>query len=71
MHVVVWLRGIDASHVDTIRQRAAERGVGIYSVAPHYLHPPRRAGLLFGYACLNERDIREGVAVLGTVLRGW
>ena len=71
VHVVVWLRGIDASHVDAIRHRAAEHGVGVYGVAPHYLHAPRRAGLLFGYACLSERDIREGVAVLSTVLRGF
>jgi GntR family transcriptional regulator/MocR family aminotransferase len=71
VHVVVWLRGIDASQVEAIRHRAAEKGVGVYSVAPHYLRPPRRAGLLFGYACLNERDIREGVAALSTVLRGF
>ena len=71
VHVVVWLRGINASQVDAIRHRAAEHGVGVYAVAPHYLRPPRRAGLLFGYACLSERDIRDGVAVLGTVLRGF
>ena len=70
VHVVVWLRGVDASQVGAIRHRAAEKGVGVYDVAPHYLRPPRRAGLLFGYACLSERDIREGVAVLSTVLRG-
>jgi GntR family transcriptional regulator/MocR family aminotransferase len=69
VHVVVWLRGIEASQVDAIRRRAAEKGVGVYSVAPHYLHPPRRAGLLFGYACLSERDIREGVKILSGVLR--
>jgi hypothetical protein len=38
---------------------------------PHYLHAPRRAGLLSGYACLSERDIRDGVALLSTVLRGF
>ena len=69
VHVVVWLRGVEASQVEAIRHRAAAQGVGINSVAPHYLHPPRRAGLLFGYACLSERDIRAGVAILSRVLR--
>ena len=68
VHVVVWLRGIDASQMEAIRHRAAGKGVGVYSVAPHYVRPPRRAGLLFGYACLSERDIREGVSLLSTVV---
>ena len=70
VHVVVWLRGVEASQLDAVRHRVAEQGVGIYGVEPHYLQPPRRAGLLFGYACLTERDIREGIGVLGTVVRG-
>jgi len=70
VHVVIWLRGIDAARLQALRHRAAERGVGIYSVAPYYLTPRREAGLLFGYACLNERDIREGIRVLGGVVRG-
>jgi GntR family transcriptional regulator/MocR family aminotransferase len=69
VHVVVWLRGVEASHMEAIRHRAAGKGVGVYSVAPHYLRPPRGAGLLFGYACLSERDIREGVAVLSAAVR--
>jgi GntR family transcriptional regulator/MocR family aminotransferase len=71
VHVVVWLRGVDASQLEAVRHRAAERAVGIYGVAPHYLRPPRRAGLLFGYACLHERDIREGIGVFAAVLRGF
>jgi GntR family transcriptional regulator / MocR family aminotransferase len=69
VHVVVWLRGVDQARLEAIRRRAADKGVGIYSVAPHYLRAPRRAGLLFGYACLSERDIKDGIAVLSGVLR--
>ena len=69
VHVVVWLRDFDASRLDELKTRAAERSVGIYPVTPYYVRPPRRAGLLFGYASLTERDIREGIALLGDVVR--
>jgi GntR family transcriptional regulator/MocR family aminotransferase len=69
LHVVVWLRDLDPSRLPDLRERAAARGVGLYPVAPYYMKPPARAGLLFGYASLTESDIREGVAVLGDVLR--
>ena len=48
--------------------RAARAGVGIYSVAPFYAEPPRRAGLLFGYAALTEGEIRAGVRRLAELL---
>ncbi len=69
VHVVVWLRDFDVSRLDELKRRAAERSVGIYPVTPYYVRAPRRAGLLFGYASLAERDIREGIALLGDVLR--
>ena len=47
---------------------AARAGVGIYPVAPFYTAPPRRAGLLFGYAALTEAEIRAGVRRLADVL---
>lgn len=69
VHVVAWLRDFDVSRLDELKKRAADRSVGIYPVTPYYMRPPRRAGLLFGYASLTERDIREGIALLGDVLR--
>jgi DNA-binding transcriptional MocR family regulator len=42
--------------------------VGIYSVAPSYAAPPRRASLLFGYAALTEGEIRAGVRRLAELL---
>lgn len=52
-----------------MQRLALDRGVGVYPVMPYYLRPPRRAGLMLGYACLTEQEIREGVAVLADVLR--
>ena len=42
--------------------------VGIYSVAPYYLRPPRRSGVLLGYGPLGENRIREGIARLAAAL---
>jgi len=68
VHVVVWLRDFDASQLDELKKRAADRHVGIYPVTPYYLRTPRRAGLLFGYASLTEGDIRDAIAILGEVI---
>ena len=65
VHMVVWLRGVPASREHTLIERAADRRVGIYSVLPHYLEPPETVGLLLGYAALTEREIRDGVRLLG------
>lgn len=69
VHLVVWLRELPPSRLAGLVQRAAARGLGIYPVTPYYMHPPTRAGLLFGYACLTEREIRDGVSLLREVLR--
>jgi GntR family transcriptional regulator/MocR family aminotransferase len=69
LHIAVWLRHVAAGAVSDLVARAADRGVGIYPIAPYFLRPPRRAGLLLGYANLSERDIVEGVRRLGTLLR--
>src|SRR5262245_6632832 len=61
VHLVVWLNDVPAREVNGLVARAAGAGVGIYSVAPYYAEPPRRAGLLFGYAALTEGEIRSGV----------
>ena len=53
--------GVAPGNVDSIIAKAAGAGIGLYSIAPHYARPLRRAGLLFGYASLGENDIRAGV----------
>jgi GntR family transcriptional regulator/MocR family aminotransferase len=69
LHVVLWPRGLSHTGLDTVRRMARDRGVGVYPVTPYYMRPPRRAGLMLGYACLTEHEIREGMAILANVLR--
>ena len=68
MHLVVWLRDVPAAQVGTLARAAAAAGVGIYPVSPFYDAPPPRAGLLLGYAALDEPEIRAGVAALAALL---
>jgi GntR family transcriptional regulator/MocR family aminotransferase len=69
VHLVVWLDGVRPQQLDGLIARAAEAGVGLYSVAPYYAQAPARAGLLFGYAALSEAEIRSGVRKLAALLR--
>ena len=68
VHLVVWLDDLRPGDLAPAIARAAKAGVGIYSVAPFYLQPPRRAGLLFGYASLTETEIRAGIRRLAELL---
>jgi GntR family transcriptional regulator/MocR family aminotransferase len=68
LHLVVWFRDISRSEVPDLVKRAAKKGVGIYSIAPYYLRPPARGGLLLGYASMQEKDICEGIRILGTLV---
>ncbi|HXJ78990.1 MAG TPA: PLP-dependent aminotransferase family protein [Candidatus Methylomirabilis sp.] len=68
VHLVVWLNDVRPRDVNALIARAARAGVGVYSVAPYYAGPPKRAGLLFGYAALTEAEIRTGVRRLAELL---
>jgi GntR family transcriptional regulator/MocR family aminotransferase len=68
VHLLLWLSGVAASQVDTLIDRAAGVGVGLYSVAPYYIEPPDRAGLLLGYASMTTAEIHAGIRCLATVL---
>jgi len=52
----------------TVMAAAAQKGVGIYGIAHCYARRPARPGFLLGYARLTEREIREGIRLLGEVL---
>jgi DNA-binding transcriptional MocR family regulator len=43
-------------------------GVGLFPVDAFYLKPPKRTGVVLGYAPLREREIREGIRRLATAL---
>ncbi|HEX9886712.1 MAG TPA: PLP-dependent aminotransferase family protein [Longimicrobiales bacterium] len=68
MHVVVWLDELPADRVGAVVEEGALRGVGLYAVAPYYLEPPERAGLVLGYASLTPERIRRGVSALRAAL---
>jgi len=53
---------------EEIRQRAAHAGVGVMSAQPHYLEAKPRGELIFGYAELNEQQIKEGIRRLAQAL---
>jgi GntR family transcriptional regulator/MocR family aminotransferase len=67
VHLLLWLPGMRPDRVDALITRAHAAGVGVYSVAPFYHKPPKRAGLLLGYASLSEEDIRRGIRRLAAV----
>ena len=68
LHLVAYLpSGLDET---TLVDAAARRGVALYGLAPYRLSHEGRAGLIFGYATLDERAIAEGVEVLAEVAAG-
>ncbi|NZA26672.1 PLP-dependent aminotransferase family protein [Luteimonas sp. SJ-92] len=68
MHLAVWLRGVGRDAGEALIARAQARGLGLYSIAPYYLEPPQRAGLLMGYAGLSTVEIGQALAVFRTCL---
>ncbi len=68
LHVLAWIDGCNGRPIQSVVEKARKVGVGIYPVAPCYLTPPQRTGVLLGYGALNEREIREGIRRLAAVL---
>jgi len=68
LHVTVWFRDLPASEIDSIVEKAASKGIGVYSIAPLYHGPPPSAGLLLGYSSLDEIEIAAGINALAQAL---
>lgn len=68
VHLLVWLNDAGPRDVENIIARAAAASVGVYPITPYYSRGPRRAGLLFGYASLTEREIKAGVRRLAEII---
>lgn len=59
LHMLTWLpEGIDEA---AFVARAAERGVGVYSLAPYRLSTRIEPGLIFGYSGVSEVAIERGI----------
>jgi GntR family transcriptional regulator / MocR family aminotransferase len=66
LHLVAWLPpDLDEA---ALVAAAADRGLGVYGVAPYRLQAGGDGGLIFGYSALGEAAIREGVAELAEVV---
>jgi GntR family transcriptional regulator/MocR family aminotransferase len=68
MHLVVWLKDRSAAQGEAFIARARSLGLGLYPIAPYYLQPPDRAGLLLGYCGLSVAEIHDAVALFATCL---
>lgn len=69
MHLTAWLPGASRSQVDHLVEHAHQRGLGLYSLQPYCLRPPRHQGLLLGYAGLPPGDVEAAMRLLGRCLR--
>lgn len=69
LHVAVWFRELPPSEIDTIVAKAAQKGIGVYSIAPLYQGALPSAGLLLGYSSLDEYEITAGINALAQALR--
>lgn len=72
LHVLAWINRLPQSREAELTERAAAASLGLYGVSGLYDRPDdpeRRAGLVFGYAALDEAQIAAGVERLDGLLR--
>jgi GntR family transcriptional regulator/MocR family aminotransferase len=65
MHLVAWLPRWSMGRLEVLIAHAAERGLGLYPIHPHYFRPPNCPGLLLGFAGLSVSQLRAATALLG------
>jgi len=73
LHVVIWLNQVPRAREDALVAQAHVAGLGVYPVTPLYAPAlatvrPDAAGLVMGYASLDEQAIEQGVWTLKKVL---
>ena len=59
-HVALWPATRFAE--ETLIARTANRGVGVYGIAPYFMTQPSRKGLVLGYSRMKEDDIARACA---------
>lgn len=68
MHLIGWLpQGMNDR---LLSQRAAQQRIDVPALSACSEYKPERAGLLLGYAGVNEQEIREGIKQLARVVEG-
>jgi GntR family transcriptional regulator / MocR family aminotransferase len=68
LHLLVWLKGKNGGRIADVAQKAERAGVGLYDVDMFCIKPPRRTGVVLGYAPMRENEIREGIRRLAAAL---
>jgi GntR family transcriptional regulator/MocR family aminotransferase len=72
LHLVVWFNGIPRTREQEMIAKGLAAGLGLYPVTPLYSgssgYRSDRAGLVVGYAGLDEREIVRGVDCLARVV---
>jgi GntR family transcriptional regulator/MocR family aminotransferase len=68
MHLVVWLPGHGDADVAALIAHAQRARLGLYSIAPLYLRPQNRAGLVMGYGGMSVAEIEQALAVFARCL---
>lgn len=76
LHVVAWLNQVPRAQEEAFMARARAAGLGLYPVGSLYASAqaadrPQAAGLVMGYASLDERTIGRGVRMLRQVLEAF
>ena len=69
MHILAWLPRMSHAQSQRLVERARDRGLGLYLVAPYCLKPLPRPGLLLGYADLPPADLQAAMRIFGECLR--
>jgi GntR family transcriptional regulator/MocR family aminotransferase len=69
LHLLVWLKGRNGGTIADVHGKAEKAGVGLYGVEAFYIKPPKRTGVVLGYAPLPESEIREGIRCLAAALK--
>ena len=69
LHLLVWLKGSRGGMIADVHTKAEKAGVGLYGVEAFYLEPPKRTGVVLGYAPLPESEIRDGIRCLAAALK--
>jgi len=69
MHVVAWLPRLRHAQARELIERARDRGLGVYSIAPYCMKPPPHPGLILGYADLPPADLEAAMRLFGECLR--
>lgn len=71
LHVLAWINRLPQARESELTERAAAVALGLYGVSGLYDRPDdpdRRAGLVIGYAALDEAQIAAGIARLDGLL---